>query len=111
MGRSVLVRVLRHGAGPVSALNTPTETWAEVGKVYAAIVAHQDAQGDAADQEMGVSQATFRVRDNVLTRAITTKDRMRVRGVVWRVSGNSAVTSSRGYRDIVAVMRSDGDGA
>jgi head-tail adaptor len=110
MARDVYLRVLRHVTGARSALNTPVETWPEVGGVYAEIRPVGDSEGIAVDQEMSVGSAVFRVRDNALTAAVTAKDRLVVRGKTWKVTGNTPVHGTRrAYRDLSAVMRSDGD--
>ena len=110
MARDVYVRILRHTPGGRSALNTPVETWPEAGGVYAEIRPAGDGEGIAAAQEMSVESTVFRVRNNALTAAVTSKDRLLVRGETWRVTGNDPVHGTRrACRDLSAVIRSDND--
>ncbi|WP_407496841.1 head-tail adaptor protein [Pseudooceanicola sp. MF1-13] len=107
MQRNRLLHVLRLDAGARDALNWPAEGWTEAGRVYAGFSPAGTDQQDIGDASVQVSKGTFRVRDNALTRSVTTADRVRVRGVVWRVTGNDPVVGKRGgYRDITAVQRS-----
>lgn len=105
------IRVLRLTQGAANALNERAQTWPDIGGTYGAVMALSDEQVAENADERGVSRATFRVRDNTLTRSVTIKDRLSVRGEVWQVTGCAlSVSTRRGYRDISAVRRSDDNG-
>lgn len=108
MRADTLVVVLRQTGGAASALNTPADTWPEVGTVYAAMMPGSGQEGEGAAQEASIERAVFRVWGDALTRSITTRDRLRAGGFEWKITGCGAAPGARrGYLELRAMRRSD----
>ena len=99
----------RLAAGAVDGLNEPIEDWQHYAWAWAHRRDMSDQERLAAGEEAGALQARFVVRSNTKTRALTTDDRLVLRGVTWNIVGVKQLDQGRNtYMEITAVVASDG---
>lgn len=77
------------------------KAWAPYCSAWASVVFGRGDERRQAAQEAASLTATFRVRSNSLTAAITTTDRIAFDGATWDISSN--VPFNREGRDITAI--------
>ena len=84
--------------------NAKTSTWNPIGNEWADVSYGTGSERRQAAQEKGQAPATFRVRDNEITRTVKTSDRLVTLDdeQVWDISSN-VPANEPGFRDIAAV--------
>ncbi|QQN73950.1 head-tail adaptor protein [Croceicoccus sp. YJ47] len=83
-------------------LGNVREQWAEYKQEYAAIFYGRGAERRQAAVEQGTQSATFQVRINARTRALTVRDRILFAGV-WDIEGIALDAPKRGQMEVTAV--------
>lgn len=109
MRRDRLVSFLGDAGGPANALNELPENFQSIGDAYAAREDLDMTEARAAGETMAIAIARFTVRENDLTRGLTTDNQLRVEALDWEIIGiQASAKSRRGYLEITAVRRADG---
>lgn len=79
------------------------ESWAEIGREWAAILNGRGNERRQAAMEQGAQPATFHMLSNTLTRDLRLTDRLIAQGVVWDIRGVVFDNPMPGNVEVVAV--------
>lgn len=69
-----------------NSFNEPVSVWAEYGRASAKVTYGTGQERREAAQQSASAPATFRVRRNAVTAALTTQDRIQFLGAAWDIS-------------------------
>jgi head-tail adaptor len=85
----------------------PIQTWAEIGRLYAAMIHGRGDERRQAAMEQGAQPATFQMLSGAITRGLRLRDRLIAEGMIWDVRGIVVDSPQRGTVEVVAVANPD----
>lgn len=86
-GRRDRLVTLQHYTTTQDSYGGETQTWADLGTEWAAVFYGKGDERRQAAMQEGEQAATFQVLSNIITRAVTLKDRIVLDGDNWNIVG------------------------
>ncbi len=99
--------IIQRATTAKDAYGEPIETWAEIGRVMAAMIHGRGDERRQAAMEQGMQPATFQMLSASVTRGLRLRDRLIAEGVIWDVRGVVVDSPQRGTVEVVAVANQE----